>query len=125
MRPRALAPLSMAADFYQTLGVSRSADQKELKAAFRKVSYLMFSTPCVRHLLGRTKRLADVDRACIVPSVSIINAQWLPTVGWRSVADASACTCCSFRHLLYAQACVRKLLAQRSRTLYLSCLHAQ
>lgn len=36
-RPRSMRPLSMAADFYETLGVQRGADVKDIKSAFRKV----------------------------------------------------------------------------------------
>ena len=37
-RKMRLAPLSMARDFYETLGVSRNADTKDIKSAYRKVS---------------------------------------------------------------------------------------
>eukprot|EP00953_Heterococcus_sp_UTEX-ZZ885_P038303 19661-Heterococcus_DN1.PRE.2 len=36
-RARSTTALRMAADFYQTLGVARNADTKEIKSAYRKV----------------------------------------------------------------------------------------
>jgi hypothetical protein len=36
-RTRNTTALRMAADFYQTLGVARNADTKEIKSAYRKV----------------------------------------------------------------------------------------
>jgi hypothetical protein len=37
IRARSTTALRMAADFYQTLGVARNADSKEIKSAYRKV----------------------------------------------------------------------------------------